>query len=168
MDVNDILQFPESSTTTPANDNEYHNQSLLCLTDLEDCCDDPRQRRGTWYYPDGTEVTLNTGSNNFRRNRGPNQVLNDQQFYGSVRLYRRGNPTERGRFHCELPNAANPFVNQTIYVNICELITTTKILLLYTIYLFPYNQWTLEKWESHPLAPALQGQTSHWRAQQIS
>ena len=124
VDVDDILQFPESSTTTPANDNGHHNNSLLCLTDLEDCCNDPRERRGSWYYPNGSEVTFNAGSTTFRRNRGPNQVINDQQFYGSVRLYRQGNSTERGRFHCELPNAANPFVNQTIYVNICELATT--------------------------------------------
>ena len=135
MDVDDILQFPESSSTAPANDNEYHNQSLLCLTDLEDCCNDPHPRRGSWYYPDGSEVTFNTGSNSFQRNRGPNQVLNDQQYYGSVRLYRRGNPMERGRFRCELPNAANPFVNQTIYVNICELITTKLIVLLLFIFL---------------------------------
>ena len=143
MDVDDILQFPESSSTTPANDNEYHNQSLLCLTDLEDCCNDPHERRGSWYYPNGSEVTLNVGSTIFQRNRGPNQVLNDQQYYGSVRLYRRGNPTERGRFHCELPNAANPFVNQTIYVNICELITTKLILcLLFIFFLVISGYWS--------------------------
>jgi hypothetical protein len=124
VDVDDILQFPESSDTTPANNDEYHNQSLLCLTDLEECCNAPRERHGSWHYPDGSEVTFNAGSNMFRRNRGPNQVLNDQQFYGSVRLFRQGNPTDRGRFRCELPNAANPFVNQIIYANICEL---TKI-----------------------------------------
>ena len=45
VDVDDILQFPESSTITPANDNEYHNQSLLCLTDLEDCCNGSNQRQ---------------------------------------------------------------------------------------------------------------------------
>ena len=77
MDVDDILQFPESFTITPANDNEYHNQSLLCLTDLEDCCNGRNQRtRCSWYYPNGSEVTFNAGSNNFQRNlRGPNQVI---------------------------------------------------------------------------------------------
>ncbi len=129
MDVDDILQLPESSTATPENNDEYHNQSLLCLTDLEDCCNAPRERRGSWHYPDRSKVIFNAGNDNFRRNRGPNEVVNDQQFYGSVRLFRRGNPTERGRFRCELPNAANPFVNQTIYANICELTTIKKLML---------------------------------------
>ena len=125
MDIDDILQFPESSTTTPANGDEYHDQSLLCLTDLETCCNDSRdstRQQGEWYYPDGYQVSFTAGIDEFRRNRGANEVVNDQQFYGSARLFRQGNPPERGRFRCQLPNAANPFVNQTIYANICELI----------------------------------------------
>jgi hypothetical protein len=144
--VDDILQFPESFAITPAN-NEYHNRSLLCLTDLENCCSNP-PRRGSWHYPDGSEVTFNAGSNMFRRNRGPNQVLNDQQFYGSVRLFRQGNPTDRGRFRCELPNAANPFVNQIIYANICELTTIKKIDVVFAInfivYLAISGHWSSE------------------------
>ena len=31
--------------------------------------------------------------------------------------------TERGHFRCELPNAADPSVNQILYVNICEFVT---------------------------------------------
>ena len=121
VDIDDILQFPESSNTTPANGDEYHNRSLLCLTDLEDCCSDTRQQ-GEWYYPDGDdhEVTSDTMRATFQQNRGENQVIGKQQFYGSVRLFRRGNPPERGRFHCELPSQADPSNNQTIYVNICE------------------------------------------------
>ena len=119
MDVDDILQFFDS--TNPSNNNEYHDQALLCLTDLGDCCaNPPRTRRGSWYYPDGTAVGFNPGDDSFRRNRGANQVLNDQQFYGSVRLFRRGDPPERGRFHCELPNSANPNINRTLHANICE------------------------------------------------
>ena len=121
VDVDDILQLPESSTTTPANNNEYHNESLLCLTDLEDCCNDPRTRQGEWYYPNGNTVSSSSGRNEFQRNRGANEVVNDQPFYGSVRLFRQGNPPERGRFRCELPNAANPFVSRVLYANICEL-----------------------------------------------
>ena len=58
-------------------------------------------------------------------NRGPNEVIGEQQFNGSVRLFRRwsGVP-ERGRFRCELPSAANPSINQIVYVNICELFVT--------------------------------------------
>lgn len=121
VDVDDIFQSPSD---TPTNGDESHNQSLLCLTDLEDCCNDPRTRQGAWYYPDGTVVTFSFGENKFRRTRGPNEVMTDRQFYGSVRLFRQGSPPERGRFRCELPNAANPFVNQTIYANIRELTKT--------------------------------------------
>ena len=119
VDIDDILQLPECSTTTPAN-NKYHNQTLLCLTDLEDCCNNQHTRQGEWYYPDGNMVSP-SGGNKFRRNRGANEVVNDQPFYGSVRLFRQGNPPERGRFRCELPNAANPFVSRVLYANICEL-----------------------------------------------
>ena len=136
VDIDDILQFPESSTTTPANNNEYHNQSLLCLTDLDDCCFDPHTRRGNWYYPNGNEVIFNSGGVTFRRNRGANGVMNDQQFYGSVRLWRQGNPSERGRFRCELPNSANPFVNLVLYVHIRELTKWTSFNIYITAYIF--------------------------------
>ena len=62
-------------------------------------------------------------STRFLVNRGPNEVINGQQFNGSVRLFRRFSKIpQRGHFHCELPNAANPSVNQIIYINICKLI----------------------------------------------
>ena len=93
------------------------NDSVLnCRTDLEACCNDHLQNLpaplGEWYYPDGTALPFDTspgGGATFRRNRA---LMN-------VRLWRRATPTERGRFRCELPNAQN--VNQTVYVNICEL-----------------------------------------------
>ena len=88
----------------------------MCVTDLEDCCE--TQAFGDWYYPDGTRVT-GQGSPTFQSNRGQNEVINGQQFYGSVRLWRRYTPDERGLFHCELPDASN--VVQTLYVNIREL-----------------------------------------------
>ena len=102
---------------SPSNNNS--NGALLCITDLEDCCAAPRTVRGDWYYPDGSRIE--DSGNGFLVNRGPNEVIDGEQFYGSVRLFRRfSGPPERGRFRCELPNAANPFVNQTLYVNICE------------------------------------------------
>ena len=90
---------------------------LNCRTDLEACCNAgaqmlPAPGVGEWYYPNGTALPFDTspeGGTTFRRNRG---LMN-------VRLWRRDTPTERGRFRCELPNAQN--VNQTVYVNICEL-----------------------------------------------
>ena len=94
------------------------------MTDLEDCCTVPHMTRGGWHYPDGIEVIFDKYggiATTFRRNRGPNEVINGRQFYGSVRLWRRwSNPPGRGRFRCELPNAANPNINQILYANIGE------------------------------------------------
>ena len=77
--------------------------------------------RGDWYFPDGSRVGSGDYGTVFQTNRGPNEVINGRTVYGSVRLYHRfGVPPGRGRFHCELPSAANPSVNQTLYANICE------------------------------------------------
>ena len=99
------------------------DQVLLCVTDLVDCCDTPHTVQGDWYYPDGRVVTGAFNSiATFLSNRGPNEVTNGRQFYGSVRLFRRwSNPPGRGRFRCEIPSAADSSVNQTLYVNIGEL-----------------------------------------------
>ena len=89
----------------------------MCVTDRVDCCD--TEQLGNWYYPDGRTVVYSTESGHrFQSNRGQNEALNGQQFYGSVRLWRRFTPTERGLFRCELPYAEN--VVQTLYVNICK------------------------------------------------
>lgn len=80
--------------------------------------------RGNWYYPNGNRVptAMSEGRVSFQRNRGPNEVINGRQFYGSVRLWRRySNPPEKGRFRCDLPSAVDSSVNQTLYVNIGEL-----------------------------------------------
>ena len=87
----------------------------MCVTDLEACCESPLY--GDWYYPDGSRVAV-WGGTTFRTNRGQNEVINGQQFYGSVRLWSRYSTRERGLFHCELPDANG--VNQTLCVNICE------------------------------------------------
>ena len=118
MDLDDIL-YRTPDDPEPTNANGLHDQALLCVTDLVDCCDAPRTVRGEWYYPDGRRVEFDA---TFRRNRGPNELSNGQQFYGSVRLFRRwSRPSERGQFHCELPSAADPNVTQTLYANIGEL-----------------------------------------------
>ena len=129
VDVRDILYRTARGSlgVVPSNANpELHDESLLCITDLVDCCGQSRTQRGDWYYPNGTVVQYDTDGANtaFRRNRGPNEILNGRQFYGSIRLFRRWRPSERGRFYCELPSAASPTVNQTLYVYIeyCELV----------------------------------------------
>ena len=128
MDISDLLYRTnhEPELEDPSNNNTtLHDAALLCVTDLVECCESP-QPRGDWYYPDGRVVEFDGNPNNtvFRANRGQNEVRNGQQFYGSVRLWRRYGPMERGRFHCEISSAANPNVNQTLYANICELYFT--------------------------------------------
>ena len=108
----DFDDIPNLSITGGATDVVVLN----CSTNLEACCNAGLQNLdapvGDWYYPNGTALPFDTspeGGTTFRRNR----VLMN------VRLWRRNTPPERGRFRCELPNAQN--VNQTVYVNICEL-----------------------------------------------
>ena len=125
LDIDDIMYTAPHSCCNdlPSNTNP-RDEALLCVTDLVDCCESPHTVRGDWYYPNGHRVEFNPGiAVTFRANRGPN-VFNGQQFYGSVRLFcKYSNPPERGRFHCELPSAANPTVNQILYANIGELLT---------------------------------------------
>lgn len=122
MDIDDILyRAPlDGFSEDPSNDNpELHDHALLCVTDLEDCCDTPHTVRGDWYYPDGNVVLFIRPYATFRSNRGPNEVINGRHFYGSVRLFRKwSQPRERGRFYCELPSAADPNVTQILYANI--------------------------------------------------
>ena len=133
MDLDDVLNLaytePGPTNRAPARE----NAALQCITDLVDCCgtesDTPsgitRTERGNWYFPDGTTVGFGDGTR-FLVNRGPNEVIGQQQFNGSVRLFRRWSDVPgRGRFRCELPNAADPTVNQILYVNICELRVAT-------------------------------------------
>ena len=120
VDVNDLL-YRTHIDPSPTNANGFHNRTLVCVTDLEDCCESPRTVRGNWYYSDGRVVQLHVPGGTFLSNRGPNEVLNGQQFYGSVRLfYRWSNPPGKGRFRCELPSADDPTVNQALYANVGE------------------------------------------------
>ena len=105
--------------------NANGRQTLMCVTDLIDCCQS--EARANWYYPNGNRVTEG-GSQLFRTNRGQNEELNGQQFYGSVRIWRYFTPSERGLFRCEIPDTEN--VTQTLYVNICEFSMIVYILCL--------------------------------------
>ena len=126
MDLEDILywapNFPGYDVTPTNSRPDLHDGALLCVTDLVDCCGETRTVRGSWYYPGGHMVPNRSTAGprfTFLTNRGPNEFINGRQFFGSVRLFRRwSRPPERGRFRCELPNAANPSINQTVYVNI--------------------------------------------------
>ena len=132
MDLDDVLNIGSGSGPTNRNPGTtgINGAALQCITDLVDCCGTESgspvsAQHGNWYFPNGTAIGFGSGrTTRFVVNRGPNEVINGQQFNGSVRLFRgvSGVP-ERGRFHCELPNAADPSVNQILYVNICKFIT---------------------------------------------
>ena len=91
-----------------------NEDALLCQTNKIDCCHGNNAAISNWYFPSGFRVEsigyyIDMGHTSyFTRNRG-NSV---------VRLLRSGAPTERGRFHCVVPNANDEM--QTIYVNIGE------------------------------------------------
>ena len=118
VDFDDVLNIaggPGPTNRNPGSD----GAALECITDLVNCCNGTQH--GNWYFPGGTRVGEFSSGTRFMVNRGPNEVIGERRFNGSVRLFRRfsGVP-ERGRFCCELPNAAG--VNQTLYVNICEFV----------------------------------------------
>ena len=96
-------------TEDPTNTNG--RQTLMCVTNLVACCE--TQGLGNWHLP--ADIA---GGGTFQINRGQNEEMNGQQLYGSVRLWRRYTPNERGLFRCEIPDANG--VNQNLYVNICE------------------------------------------------
>ena len=120
VDLDDVLNI--GGGALPSNNDP---SALVCLTDLEDCCAAPHTVRGNWYFPDGRTIGSSFGGYAlFLANRGANDGINQ----GSVRLFREySSAPERGRFRCELPSAADPSVNQIIYVNICEFITQLAI-----------------------------------------
>ena len=108
----------------PTNNNpQLHDQALLYVTDLEDCCDVPHTVCGDWYFPDGNVVPLSYPSweATFQQNRDTNEFINGHQFYGSVHLFHQwSGPPERGRFSYELPSAADPNITEILYANFGE------------------------------------------------
>ena len=118
VDIDDILYTTRDSQSPLNTRPEQHDGSLLCVTDLVDCCETPML--GNWYFPDGTPVG-NTG-NGYRSNRGQNEMINGHQFYGSVRLFKRYTPPipDSPIYRCELPDRFS--VMQTLYVYIGEFV----------------------------------------------
>ena len=128
VDLDDVLNL--GGGALPSNNDP---SALVCLTDLEDCCAAPHTVRGDWHFPDGRTVGSGGGGALFLANRGASDGTNQ----GSVCLFRKySSAPERGRFCCELPSAADPSVNQIIYVNICEFITQLAVS-MYLIHCYP-------------------------------
>ena len=107
----------------------YDGPYLQCHTNNIECCSQfevpDRGVLGEWYLPNGAAVgklnsnggqaAIDVGVYFFARRRGPS----------TVSLFRGGAPSDRGRFHCEVPNAAG--INQTVYANICKFLRTTAL-----------------------------------------
>ena len=95
------------------------SDALYCNTDRSGCCraSDASDgvAQGHWYRPDGTQVGSYTQE---YANDPTENIFSRDRLTGVVRLHRRGDPPERGRFRCEVPNAAGDMV--TVYVNIGE------------------------------------------------
>ena len=129
VDFDDIMYTtPDPCCNDLPSNRNPRDEALKCVTDLVDCCGTEsgtmRTERGDWHLPNGGRVGFDNGGGvAFLANRGPNEEIDGQRFYGSVRLYRKYSPAERGHFRCELPSAANPSVNQILYANICEFAT---------------------------------------------
>ena len=114
------------------------SSSLRCNTNRSGCCRasdaSDRVAQGHWYLPDGTRVE--SFSQEVASDRTRNFFSRDR-LTGVVRLHRYGDPSERGRFRCEVPSADGDMV--TMYVNIGEwfvsssTVTFYKLIILCTI-----------------------------------
>ena len=101
------VNYTNNSEVNITNIGSTDEQSLLCITDNPNCCGNPMNRMGEWYFPDMSTVRTEGEGDSFFRSRGPSVV----------RLYRRYNvmmPT--GDFYCEVPDARG--VNQRTYITI--------------------------------------------------
>ena len=100
------VQYPNRSIINIREIGE-NDEALICQTNRRPCCQGPN-RTGEWYYPNGSNLTIEGSGKDFYRNRG-----ND----GEVRLNRRNNalyPT--GIYRCEVPDARN--IDRTVYVSL--------------------------------------------------
>ena len=89
--------------------------ALLCHTNKIDCC--RFFREGEWYFPNSSQVQTEA----WHYSSGFSEFFYRNRQEQAVRLNRRGNPLERGHFHCVIPDAN--YVNQILNVNICELLS---------------------------------------------
>ena len=90
---------------------EGDGAALLCITDLMQCCrgneTDGGGALGQWFYPNGTNVSIEGNKYDFYRNRGRSVV----------RLNRRNSArSPTGLYCCEVPDATN--TQQRICANI--------------------------------------------------
>ena len=101
--------------------------ALLCHTNRTDCGSSStwfESVEGDWYYPNGAVVRMAMTDNNTTGNVSTAPFISNRT-QGGILLFQNMDSysaTERGRFGCVIP-CDNDTVNQTLYVNICELAT---------------------------------------------
>ena len=87
--------------------------ALLCITNITTCCRPPhtdgemRGAVGNWFFPNGTRVPSSGSQWDFHRTRG--QMV--------VQMHRRRGG-EDGIYRCEIPDAENVDVTQSIYIGV--------------------------------------------------
>ena len=113
--------FPNNSYINVDMIGSQDNNSLFCCTNNEYCCHGnytlDKNPLGAWKYPNGSSVayfniTLKMQYANLRSRFDRNRN------WGTVRLMRIMEPTERGHFCCEIPDSSN--VTQTLCTYIVD------------------------------------------------
>ena len=110
-----------------SNHNRSIDNPLLCVTpDNTTCCSSAEtggSPLGNWYFPNGIEVPTNDTGWLFYTTRGP----------GVVRLHRHTRGVS-GIYHCVMPDQSG--VNQTLYVGLYAITSTTSVKLNKTYALY--------------------------------
>ena len=85
------------------------HDALFCIANRTACCRSPYTPNalGNWYFPNGTRVPSTGSQWDFHRTRGQMVVL----------LHRRRGG-ENGIYRCDIPDATNVNVLQTIYIGV--------------------------------------------------
>ena len=83
-------------------------QALLCKTNKVDCCAEPPNRFGEFYYPDGKRVSIAKEGNDFYRNRGKQQIR--------LNLRRPGTAGHTGEYRCAIPDSSD--VVKNVYITL--------------------------------------------------
>ena len=92
------------------------DDALLCTTNRQDCCADPKNRMGEWFFPSETALHNNVTGGSIYRDRTS----------ATVRLHRRRSVTgPTGLYHCVIPDGSG--VNQTLFVGIYTSIENSEL-----------------------------------------
>ena len=100
------MAYPNGSTVLRTDIGEV-DSALQCNTDRVGCC--KTFAHGEFYFPNNTLVPI------------PGEDLSIRTYYrnrsvGFIRLHRRPNGHETGRFRCEIPDASGILVN--LFINV--------------------------------------------------